>query len=487
MSESISIKKNAILNVIKTVVSLVFPVITFSYASRILGAESIGKVNYVNSILSYFILLATLGINNYGVREGARLRNDKEKLSKLVHELFIINFIFTIISYILLFICIQFVHSLAEYRVLIILGSIRIIFVSLGFDWLYSALEKYKYITIRAIIMQIIAIIMLFVFVRTKNDINKYLIVLMVSSVGSNIFNFINIRKYIITKRMSDYSFVKHIKPIAIMFIMSLSIGMYTNLDSTMLGFFCGDMAVGYYTAASKVIRIVVMLINAIGIVVMPRLSYYKELDDNQNLNNLIVSFGELVIGISLFCFVQLFSFADNIIYIFSGQDFMNSVNTSRILSIIILIIPISTLITSQIFIPLRKEKYMLICTTLSAVSNLFLNYILIPNYAEIGAAIATILAELVCLLVAVIISQKIINWRILIKGVWQYMVASLLIIIVNYIIIRLELGIWLESIMGFVFSGIGYLVVLLFFKNKYVLEGIKFLKVKFGRLRELN
>ena len=131
-----SIRKNAAFNVMKTAMSMLFPLITFPYASRILSPEGIGKVNFANSIVAYFTLIAGLGIEFYGIREGAKVRHDKDKLSKLTMELFLLNLISTVISYGLFAISLIFVPKLFDYRLLLLVCSSTIVFSPLSLHWL---------------------------------------------------------------------------------------------------------------------------------------------------------------------------------------------------------------------------------------------------------------------------------------------------------------------------------------------------------------
>ncbi|MBQ5645905.1 MAG: oligosaccharide flippase family protein, partial [Treponema sp.] len=162
-----SLKKNAIYSFIKAFMNLAFPVITFPYASRILLPEGIGKVNFANSIVSYFIMIAGLGIGTYAIREAAKVRNDKTQLTKFSKEILSINLIATAIAYILFFIAFIFIPKLNPYRTMLLICSTKILFTTIGMDWFYSALEEFKYITLRSVFFQAISLIFLFIFVRT--------------------------------------------------------------------------------------------------------------------------------------------------------------------------------------------------------------------------------------------------------------------------------------------------------------------------------
>ena len=151
-----SVGINAVLNIIKQCCAIIFPLITFPYASRVLGVENYGKVNFGTSIISYFTLLAGLGITNYAIREGARIRDNKENFSAFVNEVFTINVVTTLISYAALFLTLIFWDKLGSYRVLILIQSLSILFTTIGTDWINSIYEEYAYITIRYVIVHII-------------------------------------------------------------------------------------------------------------------------------------------------------------------------------------------------------------------------------------------------------------------------------------------------------------------------------------------
>ena len=220
-----SIKVNAFLNIIKTLMSVIFPLITFPYASRILLPEGIGKVQFALSIISYFSLLATLGITSYGVREGAKYRDSRGMLSIFAKEIFVINLCSTVFSYLLLIIAIMIVPKFFEYKSLLIVCSSSILFTALGMEWLYTAVEDFKYITIRSIIFQFLSLVLLFAFVHSEEDVLAYAAISVFSNVGSNVFNFFNSKKYITFKgiKVRFENIKNHIGPVMILFVMAVT------------------------------------------------------------------------------------------------------------------------------------------------------------------------------------------------------------------------------------------------------------------------
>ena len=198
-----SIKINLIMNTIKTLMSLIFPLITFPYASRILGATGIGRVNYASSIVSYFSMFAALGISTYAVREGARIRDDKEKFSKFSREMLNINLCTTFIAYCALAVFLA-LPILGNYKKLLVISSLSIIFTTIGTEWIFTIKEEYAYITKRAILFQIISLILLFVLVKNKNDYYWYAALTVISSGGSAFFNLWHSRKIVDWKQKKE-------------------------------------------------------------------------------------------------------------------------------------------------------------------------------------------------------------------------------------------------------------------------------------------
>lgn len=146
-----NVKKNTVYSIIKSCSSLLFPLVTFPYISRILLTDNVGKVNFGNSIISYFSLIASLGVTTYAIRECAKVKHNEKELEKVASQIISINICTTIISYIGLFILLLFAKPLASYRQLIIIQSTVILFTTLGADWLNTAMEDFKYITLRTV------------------------------------------------------------------------------------------------------------------------------------------------------------------------------------------------------------------------------------------------------------------------------------------------------------------------------------------------
>lgn len=465
-----SLVSNSVFNIIRTFSTLVFPLITFMYASRILGTDGVGKVEFSKNLVGYFVILASLGIANYGIREGAKRRESKDDFSKFVHEIFIINFASIAISLAAFLVIIFSFNDLFAYRELLLAFGLMIVFTPLGVEWVYSALEDYKYITMRTIAFQIFALVIMFVTVKDSNDLIWYSVVLLVSNVGSNIFNIVHMRHYVRLKFYGGYKIIAHLKPIIFLFAVALSYNLYSYIGITMLGFMEGDTAVGLFSAALKINRIIVNILGAIGAVAMPRLSYLYAHNDRPSFDSVAEKVANILLMFSIPCCAGLIFLSEPIIVIFSGSAFIAADMITKVMAMIIVFISLSTFINAHIFIPANKEKYTLLSVFLGLCTCVLLNYFLIPKLGITGAAIGTVVGESIVLVVALIFLRKVAKPSKLFKLINQYLIAALPIVIIGYLGNILFPNPILQSAFVVCLSAVAYLILLWFvFKNEYV------------------
>lgn len=466
-----SLKVNALLNLIRTLMTIIFPLITFPYASRILLPSGIGKVNFATSIVSYFALIASLGISSYGIREGAKLRDDKTCLSKFAKEIFVINLASTIVAYLLLFISIIFIHKLNINKEIILVCSSTILFTTLGFEWLYTAVEDFTYITIRSICFQIISLVLLFSFVKTKDDVLKYAAISVISSVGSNIFNFIHSKKYICFRNIGIKftNLRQHFKPVMILFIMAITSSIYTILDTSMLGFMTSNYQVGIYTAATKVNRIVLNLVVSVGTVLLPRLSYYYGNNNKEMFMKLAYRSVDLLMLLAIPAAIGLSVLGNEVIYVISGVDYMDAVPVMRVINPIIIIVGLSNFIGVQIFMPLKKEKWTLYSDIAGASINLIINFMLIPKFGALGAAIGSLCAETTVTVVQLFLVRRYLSGMILIKKIIKYLIMGTIMGVIVFLIKNSIDSYFFSLILSIIVGIIVYGVLLILTRNEWI------------------
>ena len=394
MKKQKSITINFIMNVVLSMSAFIFPLITFPYVSRVLMPTGTGLVSFANSIIAYFALFAQLGIPTYGIRACAKVRDDKEKLSKVVQELLIINSIISVLVYIVFFASLMIVPKMRNNKTLFIVMSATILFNVIGIEWMYKALEQYTYIAIRSIIFKFIALILMFLLVRSKNDNVWYGVITIFAASASNILNFFNAHKYISLKPIGNYNFKQHLKPITIFFAMSCAATIYTNLDSAMIGFIKGVTENGYYSAAVKIKIVLVSVVTSLGTVLLPRASYYIENglnDEFKRISNKAINF---VFVIAVPMMIYFIIFAPESIFFLAGDAYSKSILPMQIIMPTLLFIGLTNIMGLQMLVPMGKEKYVMSSEIVGAVVDLILNASLIPIFGASGAAIGTVVAE---------------------------------------------------------------------------------------------
>lgn len=386
-----SLKTNLLLNMIKTFSVILYPLITFPYASRVLMPENIGKVSFVRSYISYFMLLAVLGLTTYAIRECASIKDDIIKLKQTVSQLLSLNIITSVFAYLLLFMTLYLFPALDKYCMLILLYSLTIFLQVIGIEWLTIAMEDFYFITIRTIAVQCISIVLLFLFVRKQDDYFAFTAILVFSSGAMNILNFIHGRKYCDFKFTFNIDFKRHLNPILLLFAMTLSQTIFNHTDVTMLGLMIGDYEVGLYSTAFKVMGIIASIVQSTAFVLIPRLSYFFANNDFEGANLLLrkVLSLNLLLGVPLVVGSEVL--AEEIFMIVGGNAYVPSGNILRILMISFLFSLVGgSFLGNAILIPMKKEGYYNLVCWVTAVANVILNYMLIPIYGAIGASIAT-------------------------------------------------------------------------------------------------
>lgn len=459
------------MNAILTMSSFIFPLITFPYVSRILLPTGTGKVSFATSLISYFSMFAQLGIPTYGVRACAKVRDDREKLTRTAQELLIINLVMDVVSYVALAIALVCVPRLREDRALYVVVSFTIILTSIGMEWLYKALEQYTYITIRSIIFKFIALVAMFLLIHQQEDYVIYGAISIFAASASNIFNFINAHKYIDMKPVGNYDFKRHFKPVAVFFAMSCATTIYTHLDTVMLGFMTSDEDVGYYNAAVKIKSVLVSVVTSLGTVLLPRSSYYVEsgqIDEFKRITRKALNFVFLVATPLMLYFIL---YAKQGIYFLSGSAYAGSIVPMQIIMPTLLFIGLTNILGIQMLVPLGRERVVLYSEIAGAVVDLVLNALLIPRFASSGAAIGTLAAEFVVLVVQFVALRKDVTSAFRKISYWKIALGLLLGTAASYWVAGLGLGNFLTlAISACLFFGV-YGLLLLITKERMTIE----------------
>lgn len=390
-----SLKKNAVLNIIRIVSTILLPMVSYPYISRVLGPTQLGKVDFAISIINYFNIIASLGIPTYGIICCSKVRNDKNELKKMVIELLVINFVLTIFAYIFLTVCVLFIPKFYTKQKEILIYSITILGTTLGIDWLYSALEDFRYITIRSIIFKVISVILMLMLVRNQEDYIVYESILVFSTIGSNILNFIHARKYIDFSQLTNMQIRRHIIPIFMFASASIAGTINANTDTAMLGLLKSDYEVGLYSFSIKFKNLLININNAALTVMIPRLSFYAGQQKMMEFRELLKKAADSVMAIA--CGIPIFFsfFASEVILILGGKEYLIACPTMIVLNLCVIVLGMTWVMGVGVLQTLGRQNLYARTMWMAVLVNVSINFILIPKYGSLGAAIATLITEI--------------------------------------------------------------------------------------------
>lgn len=480
--DCMSLKKNVIYSSILTVSNYIFPLIVYPYVSRVLGVSNIGICNFVDSIINYFILFSMMGLSTIGIREIAKSKDDNIKLSKTFSSLLTLNIVSTFIVLIILFFSVCFISDLKKHSEMMYIGALKLIFNCLLVEWLYKGLEDFKFVTIRSIWVRIIYVMLVFIFVREKNDYYIYYLLTTLTIVFNSIINIIYSRKFLHFS-LQGISFTPYIRSFFILGIYGLLTSMYTSFNVAYLGFISGETEVGYYTTAVKLYTILISLFSAFTGVMMPHMSSligegriedFKRLTDKSI--DVLMTFVMPVIVFSL-------AYAPQIISIIAGEGYEAAVIPMRIIVPLLFIIGYEQIIIIQILTPLKKDKAVLTNSVLGGIMGLLLNLILVSNLQSIGSAIVWVVAEITVLCSGQYFVTKFVGFRFPFKKVTVQLFYCLPIGLICYMIGFLNVSTILNLIIGG-FAIIVYYIFVDFYilKNDIVIVLVSIIKGKISK-----
>ena len=459
-----------------TLLQVVIPLVTIVYVSKILGADGVGKASVAQNFASYFTIIASLGIPNYGTRELSKTKTREER-DRVFTELFFINFLSTTVCLVAYLAAVFSFGYFEELRPLYLVAGLAIVFNYCNVDWLYRGTEEYPFMTESSLIVKAASFIGLLLFVTKPQDVGAYLLLATVALTGSGILNLIYAKRFV-SFRFQGISLRRHLKPVFVLLAANIAIELYTLLDITMLHVFCTDAEVGYYTNAMKLVKTTVTVICTIGTVLLPRLSVsFKE--DRKASDRMVQKAFSVLLLICLPATLGIFFLSDSIIVGLFGTEYFPSVPIMVILAPLILIMGIGNLFGTQVLLSVGAERKLFFSVLFGALSNMALNAFLIPAFGGRGAALASVLSELLVMTAQIVFAAKYCSLRLspaeCVKPVVATAAMCLALVPVRYFIHSALL----ELVVGIGFGVFVYFGVCFLFKQRECLDGAGMLKEK--------
>ncbi len=462
-----SLAKNSIYNTAYRLINAIFSMVTAIYVSRVLTPELVGRVSYAENIVQYFVIVAALGIPNYGSRELVKITQNKQKRNLLFWELFVLNAIATT--------CCLVVYGVLIYTVPMFRANITLYYVVgtlllmnyFNIDWFLCGYEEYAFISKRGIVIKVASVLCLFVFVRDVSDYLWYAVLNTAILVLNYVFGFVGLYKYGIGLPTEKLKVSRHLKPILIILATEVAVKVYSLMDTTMLGIMCREEVVAYYTYPMRLVRIVIIVAAAVGSVLLPRLSYYFQ-------NNMLAEGIKVVndvfyamLFLLLPCGIGMFMVADTLIPLLFGSAYLPAVTTLRIGALLTITLGFSDLFGTQILVAFGGEKKRLTATIVGAIMNIALNLLLIPMFAQNGAAAASVISEGLVTIIVYLYAGKHIKIEYRGKTVQALFVSSASMMLVLWCVKRLIQNSFAELVLSVILGAMVYFMVNLALGNK--------------------
>lgn len=462
-----SLVKNYIYNLGYQILTLVLPLITTPYISRVLGAENIGIYSYTYSILSYFLLFGALGVALYGQREIAYVGEDNVKRKKVFWEIQTCRFLAAFIASVVYFI---FFMREGNYSVYYKIWFLELVAIGFDISWFFQGIEEFKKTVTRNVLVRLVSVTLIFILVKVPEDLIKYITIYAVADLVGNLSLWLYLPKYFKGVKIKNINAFSHLSGIILLFIPQIASQIYNLLDKTMLGNMVLDKAeVGYYEQAQKVIRVLVTIVTSLGIVMIPRMASTFASGDREKVFDYMKKSFKFVFFLAFPIMFGIISISKSFVPVFFGEGYDKVVTLINVMAPTIILNGMASVIGTQYLLPTKKQKEYTVAISSGLVVNFILNYILIKTQYSVGASIATIISELVLVLVELYIIRKDLKTKDVLKLGANYIISGL-IMFVACILIQIVLGTSTSTIIIQIIVGIiVYMGMLILLKDEYL------------------
>lgn len=420
-----SIKVNYIFSLINKLFAVLVPLLVTPYLARMLNADGNGVLSYVASFSSYFILVANLGVETYGQRVIAIHRDDKSYLKKFLIEVSLLRFILTAICLIIYYFL--FISSFnKENNLLYAIYAITILAVVFDFSWFFQGTEEFGLLAFANIIARILYVVLIFVFIKSADNLSLAALFAVINTIFPYFISMPFIFKYMKAKTEGKINPFRHLKECIVYFIPTVAIQIYTVLDKTMIGLIThSDFENGYYEQAEKLVKLPLTITASLNVIVRSRISYYYSTQEYDKVHDLIDKSMNFAFMLSFPMMLGIMAVAPTLVPVYLGQGYDKCITILYVMSPIIPIISLSGLIGSDYYTPFNKQKISNIFLIIGSVVNIALNSFLIYFWQSVGAAVASVCAELVITALYIIFARKFINVTDYLKAGYKYLIAS--------------------------------------------------------------
>lgn len=389
-----SAKLNFVYNSIYQLTNILVPLVTLPYLSRVIHAEGLGEYSFAYSVACYFYIFIRLGLNSYGNRTIAFVKDDSEKLSRTFFEIFTMQLCLGVtVSALYIVYC----FYIATKKALAFIFALYVISGGVDLTWMLYGLEEFKAASIRDIATKVITTICIFLFVKESEDVWVYTLIYCVGFFANQIVVLPLIKKKVHYIRPALANVLVHIKPNLILFLPTVAVSIYKTMDKIMLGAMTSEAELGYYHGVENVIKVPLALVTALGTVMLPRMSnMISNKESETTIKSVFTKSIMFAVFVASALGLGIMTVSKEFVPIFYGEGFGKCIDIFYVILPSCIFLAFANVIRTQYLLPRKRDVLFVSSLFAGAAVNVILNFLLIPRLASIGAAIGTLAAEIV-------------------------------------------------------------------------------------------
>lgn len=466
------ITRNYLYNALYQVFILLMPIIVTPYLARVLGPDNLGIYSYVFSVTNVISILTLIGIYNYGNRQIAYERNDKQKMSQTFWEIMLLRVFIAIVGSAVYF---AVAFYLKKFTIYFLHYYCFLLATYIDCTWLYVGVEDMRPAVLKNFFAKLVGVICIFIFVKQSTDIGKYLLILGTSILVANLVAYVELGKYIELVKINVHNLWRHIKDSIWLFLPTIASLIYLQVDKIMIEWLTGQTAqVAFYDNAEKIIMIPLTFITVLSTVMMPRIANEHKQGNKDKINNLIVRAAKTALFLSFPMTFGIAAVASGFIPWYLGKDFLPVIGALYCLCPMVVSNALEGISGKQYFTATNQIRILTIAYTSTALLNVVLNLILIPKFNFYGAVIATLGSGYLSVSIQFVIMSKQINLKPLLFSFFKYgFLASIMFVVVFFCTKHLPASVF-KTILQVVIGCLCYAGEALLIKDEVFLKIIK-------------
>ena len=459
--------KNYLYNLSYQILTIILPIITVPYVTRIFTSEDLGSYGFYYSIVSYFSLFAMLGIGIYGTKQIAAARD----VSSTFWNIYAIQLIASLLALFVYVITLVSIPKMSG-MVPIILGIV-LLTKMIDISWLFTGKEDFKKITLRNTMVKVAGVISIFTFIKSSEDLYLYIFLIVIFDFLGQFVMWIPAKKFIKRPSFDTKIIKKNLHPIVLLFLPQVAISLYVVLDRTLLGLLGSYSDVGIYEQGQKLTSILLTVVSSLGAVMLPRIANLLSERKEKEAQNM-VRFSFILYNLIIFPMIfGLIAINEVFVRLFLGQNFQDVKYVLYIIVFNIMFIGWTNILGYQVLVVRNKNKEFMLSTTIPAIVSVAVNITVIPFFGYIGASITSVVVEFLVFAIQWYYSRNIINKNLLFNKDLAKIICSSLVMFGAVMLCKMTLG--LDGIIGLIIylavGGISYLGMIFLLKTVNIRE----------------